>query len=198
MTGMQKLDLNVPPTVFSDSESEGDGLYPLNPHSSKTAVDPKLEINNNQKPMKKPSKKSLLILVVIAIVAGVGSGYALNNSFGKNTSGMPATSEVKQVSDDAIKDGAVFGSADADTFKDSAQGYLEAGGLDGEGSHKLLRIGGETQTVYLTSSVVDLDKLIGMEVKVAGETFKGQKAGWLMDVGRVEVIKVKGESPLEE
>jgi hypothetical protein len=34
-----------------------------------------------------------------------------------------------------------------------------------------------------------------MEVKIWGETFKGQQAGWLMDVGRVEVIEVEGEQP---
>jgi hypothetical protein len=70
----------------------------------------------------------------------------------------------------------------------SATGYVEAGGVKGEGSHKLLREGGETQTVALTSSVVDLDKLVGFEVKLYCETHKAEKAGWFMDVGRVEVI----------
>ena len=37
-----------------------------------------------------------------------------------------------------------------------------------------------------------------MEVQIWGETFKGQKAGWLMDVGRIKVIEVEGESPLVE
>ena len=84
------------------------------------------------------------------------------------------------------------------SFKDSAEGYLEEGGLEGEGSHKLLRPGGDSQTVYLTSSVTDLDELVGTEVRIWGETFKGQKAGWLMDVGRVEVLKVDAESPAEQ
>jgi len=37
-----------------------------------------------------------------------------------------------------------------------------------------------------------------MEVKIWGETFKAQKAGWLMDVGRVEIVNPDGEAPLEE
>jgi hypothetical protein len=94
--------------------------------------------------------------------------------------------------------GDVFGVQDEKTFKDSAEGYLEIGGLDGEGSHKLLRPGGDSQTVYLTSSVTDLDKFDGMSVKVWGETFKGQKAGWLMDVGRVQIVSPQGEKPTEE
>ncbi len=68
-------------------------------------------------------------------------------------------------------------------------GTLEKGGIDGEGTHKLIREGGESQTAYLTSSIIDLDPLVGKKVQVWGETFKGQKAGWLMDVGRVKVLE---------
>jgi hypothetical protein len=96
-----------------------------------------------------------------------------------------------------VNNGDVFGIKDDQTFKDSAEGYLSAGGLNGEGSHSLLREGGPSQTVYLTSSITDLDKLVGMQVKVWGETFKGQKAGWLMDVGRVQVIDTEAEAPVE-
>ena len=64
-----------------------------------------------------------------------------------------------------------------------------------EGSHVLLRPGGASQTVHLTSSVTDLEKFVGMQVRVWGETFRGRSAGWLMDVGRVEVIKTVGTAP---
>ena len=62
----------------------------------------------------------------------------------------------------------------------------------------MLRVGGVSQTVVLTSSATDLSKLVGMNVKVWGETFKAQKAGWLMDVGRIQVISTKGQPPAEE
>jgi hypothetical protein len=97
-----------------------------------------------------------------------------------------------------VKNGEVFGLPDTETFKDSAEGYLEEGGLEGEGSHHLLRAGGASQTVYLTSSVTDLDKFKGMQVKIWGETFKAQHAGWLMDVGRVQVVATQGNKPAEK
>jgi hypothetical protein len=34
---------------------------------------------------------------------------------------------------------------------------------------------------------LDLDSFVGMDVKVWGITFQAEIAGWLMDVGRVEV-----------
>lgn len=152
-----------------------------------------------ESPMKKKIMNPAIILSVVAILAGLLTGYGvfrLQNKSGGQLTGKDAP--ISQVAGDQVAVGDVFGSPDTETFKDSAQGYLEAGGIDGEGSHKLLREGGETQTVYLTSSVTDLDKLVGMEVEVWGETFKAQKAGWLMDVGRVEVVKLDAQVPTEE
>lgn len=140
--------------------------------------------------------KPIMIAALLAVIAGVGTGFAANRLVNSVDTGVPEGGNLQRVADDTAKEGDVFGSPDTDAFKDSAEGYLEAGGVDGEGSHRLYRPGGEAQTVYLTSSVTDLDKLVGMEVKVWGETYKGQKAGWLMDVGRVKVIKVEGESPI--
>jgi hypothetical protein len=74
-------------------------------------------------------------------------------------------------------------------FKDQAEGTLKEGGIDGEGNFHLERPGGESQNVYLTSSTVDLSLYVGKKVRVYGQTFAGQKAGWLMDVGLVEVLK---------
>jgi len=152
--------------------------------------------------MKSKKINLLAILSIVAIVAGIGTGYGGFKLQTKASSGVRNTTgqsgEIQQIAEkESVSVGDVFGVNDAETFKDSAEGYLEIGGLDGEGSHKLLRPGGETQTVYLTSSITDLDEFDGMEVKVAGETFKGQKAGWLMDVGRVEVLKIKGKAPSE-
>ena len=61
--------------------------------------------------------------------------------------------------------------------------------MEGEGSFHLERPGGTSQNVYLTSSTVDLSEYVGKKVKVYGETFQGEKAGWLMDVGLVEVLQ---------
>lgn len=146
------------------------------------------------------SKKSVKpILLVIALAAGIFTGYGaykLQTKSGVLPGGTKAP--MAQVAGDSVNAGDVFGVQDEKTFKDSAEGYLVIGGIDGEGSHHLLRPGGASQTVYLTSSVTDLDKFDGMEVKVWGETFKGQKAGWLMDVGRVQVVNPQGEEPTED
>lgn len=167
-------------------------------------VDTSKSLSQNQpSTMKQSMQKNLtmyLVLGVVAIVAGVGTGYGGYKLQAQSSSPVSRQSgaDIQQVAGPTISVGDVFGINDTNTFGDSAQGYLEAGGLNGEGSHRLLRPGGESQTVYLTSSITDLNPLVGMEVKVYGETFKGQKAGWLMDVGRVEVVKTKGTKPLAE
>ncbi len=149
--------------------------------------------------MKKLSVKVMMIAGLIAIVGGVATGWGSFGLFAKQpTAEGDSNPPLQQVAGSSIKAGDVFGSGDSTTFSDFAEGYLEAGGIDGEGSHKLLRSGGPSQTVYLTSSVTDLDKLVGMDVKIWGETFKGQKAGWLMDVGKIEVVKEKAEPPQQQ
>lgn len=126
-----------------------------------------------------PNKKKIGIAVGIVIL-GIISGYLLTTVGGKSSTML---SPGKTVSS-----GKAVGSADTKTFPDSAEGELESGGVNGEGTHKLIRPGGESQTVYLTSSVLDLSQFVGKKVKVWGQTYSAKKAGWLMDVGRVEVL----------
>ena len=53
----------------------------------------------------------------------------------------------------------------------------------------LLREGGESQTAYLTSSVLDLDMFIGRKVQVWGQTFDSTNVAWLMDIGKIKVLE---------
>ena len=69
----------------------------------------------------------------------------------------------------------------------TATGVLAEGGIGNEGTHHLTRDGGPSQTVYLTSSVVDLSSFVGKKVEIWGETQSSKKAGWLMDVSKVKV-----------
>ena len=78
---------------------------------------------------------------------------------------------------------------DVKTFRDRAEGTLKEGGIDSEGTHHLERPGGTSQSVYLTSSVVDLDQFIDKKVEVWGETIGAKKAGWLMDVGKIKILE---------
>lgn len=128
----------------------------------------------------KPSKKDSRIVVVVYVILlllGVGTGYLLSQK--GSVSVAPKGT--------AITSKKVVGVQDASTFKDCASGTLEKGGLDGEGTHKLLREGGTSQTAYLISSIVDLDQYVALKVKVCGQTLAAKKVSWLMDVGRLEL-----------
>lgn len=127
----------------------------------------------------------LIIALSVVVLLGIGSGYFL----AKNTGKTAFTNLGAPGSGSTVAKGTVVGSEDLKTFKDIAEGKLEKGGIDGEGQFHLVRPGGASQNVYMTSSIVDLSLFIGKKVKVWGETQKAQKAGWLMDVGRVEVLE---------
>jgi hypothetical protein len=124
----------------------------------------------------------LLIALVILLVLGSFSGYFLSKASGKGP-----LSAIKNLGN-GPKSGTIVGSSDTNTFKDTTEGILQAGGIEGEGTYHLVRPGGPSQNVYLTSSVVDLSKFVNANIKVWGQTQKARHAGWLMDVGRVQVL----------
>lgn len=130
------------------------------------------------------SPKIALIFVVV-ILLGLGSGYVLSTKLG---SGVKITNSGGVSNSSSVSKGTTVGSNDTKTFKDTAEGTLKQGGIDGEGAFHLERPGGISQNVYLTSSSVDLSKFIDKKLKVWGQTQKAQHAGWLMDVGRIEVL----------
>lgn len=139
-------------------------------------------------PKKKTSSSNFLVknslyVFIAMVILGIGVGFF----FASRKSGVVAVNQDTNLA--SLKPGTVFGSADEKAFKDSAEGTLKEGGIDGEGAYHLERPGGDSQTVYLTSSVLDLSKLIGKKVKVWGETNSAQKAGWLMDVGRAQIVE---------
>lgn len=140
----------------------------------------------NDAAYKSASHKSPIILFLILAILGIGTGYLLSQTQGGSLINVPS-SPLSKVGIGSEK-GKVFGSKDEKTFKDSAEGTLKEGGIDGEGAFHLERPGGESQNVYLTSSVLDLSQFMGKKVKVWGETHQGEKAGWLMDVGRLQVL----------
>lgn len=148
------------------------------------------------------SNRLFVVLAVVAIFLGLGTGVggAMMTAAPKSESLMTQTQttgkqENTGTSDTSIKVGQVFGAKDTKAFKDPVEGVLVSGGIGSEGSHHIVRPGGESQNVYLTSSIVDLKMFEGAKVKIWGETFKAQKAGWLMDVGRVEVEALNAPLP---
>lgn len=126
---------------------------------------------------------TFIIFLIVSILLGIGSGYLFSRSTNASQSSTGSSGGSQ------LAKGTVEGSDDLKTFKDSAEGVLEEGGIEGEGQYHLVRPGGESQNVYLTSSTVDLSKYLKRKVKVNGQTQKAQTAGWLMDVGRVEILQ---------
>ncbi len=139
---------------------------------------------------KSPAGKSpimAIIIFLIVIAAGIGTGYGVKTLM-TNTGGQKSTtSTTTSTKKETVVQSA--GIKDEKTFSDKAEGVLREGGIEGEGAFHLERPGGKDQTAYLTSTTVDLEPYIGKKVRVLGKTFAGKKAGWLMDVGYVEVLQ---------
>ncbi|MBI2614007.1 MAG: hypothetical protein HYW62_04525 [Candidatus Levybacteria bacterium] len=144
-------------------------------------VDPK--ISQNPENINSIFTRNLFIFIIGAVVMGGMVGFILSD---RKSSGN--TLNTGTINSSEISKGTVVGSSDTKTFKDMATGTLKEGGIKGEGQFHLVRPGGDSQNVYLTSSSVDLSKFVGKKIKIWGETEKAQYAGWLMDVGRVEVL----------
>ncbi len=146
-----------------------------------------------------PKNNKLVLPVIFLLVAGLGiySGamFKSSQSTGSTTNSTELSGIKADIPESGVKAGDVFGSSDEKAFNTTATGVIDKGGINGEGTHKLVRPGGVSQTAYLTSSVIDLDQLVGHQVTIWGETFKGQKAGWLMDVGRAKVETLNAPLP---
>lgn len=127
----------------------------------------------------------VIVLIFAAVVLGILSGFGFSRN--ASISGSTTTNSTMNLSN--ASKGTVVGSNDTKTFSDITEGIVKKGGIDGEGTFHLVRPGGESQNVYLTSSNIDLQALIDRKIKVWGQTIQAQHAGWLMDVGRVEVLQ---------
>ncbi len=131
--------------------------------------------------MKTQSQTMIFVVYGVLVVLGIGTGYLLSTTVRNTSSSFSKMTVVKTQTTEGI--------SDAKTFRDSAEGIIEKGGTNGEGTHKLIREGGVSQTAFLVSSVIDLDEYIGKKIKVFGETFAAKKAAWLMDVGKIELLQ---------
>lgn len=152
-------------------------IHPLDEVRSEKSVQQGTPVN--------PLPVLVVFFVVIALVAGVGSGYLLTKVFGGK--GLSSLTTINNGTGTDAANARIYGKKNLKLFPDSATGLLKTGGIDGEGTHHLERPGGASQNVYLTSSSIDLTSLVGKKVKVWGKTYAAQTAGWLMDVGYLEV-----------
>ncbi len=93
--------------------------------------------------------------LLIGTVVGWATGHGKANSI-TNTTNSASTKSAEP---------GTAGIVDKATFKDEAEGVMKEGGIEGEGSYHLVRPGGESQYVYLTSSTVDLSECIDKKLK---------------------------------
>lgn len=129
------------------------------------------------------------LIILVIIVAGGLTGFWLSRqtTFGVSGSGG---SRTLMGGAQLVQSPKEMGIKDTETFRDSAKGRIEVNDNPEvpEGSHKLIRSGGPSQTAYITSSVVDLNLFVGKCVEVNGQTFAAKKAAWLMDIGWVKLL----------
>lgn len=163
-----KSDLSQSPYVRTSSQQASTAqsvMHPVNP--AKHGV----------------SGGKVFFVLIVMIVLGVGIGYGASFfSAATGTSLVPAA-----LNPNAPVKGKTYGNGSTSIFKDTAEGVLQNGGDQGDGAYHLVRSGGPSQNVYLTSSTLDLSQFVGSKIKVWGQTQTAQHAGWLMDVGKVEV-----------
>jgi hypothetical protein len=159
----------ITPPATSNQQPATSIVQPLSPPQF-----PKIKIDWDRK---------TYLAVALIILVGLATGYGL---YALNTAG---TVRLADKDIEVVKSETEEGVKDASTFRDTATGTLTEndGKITNEGTHILVR-GDVSQNAYLTSSVIDLSKYVGKKVQIWGETFKGQKAGWLMDVGRIKVV----------
>lgn len=118
---------------------------------------------------------------LLVVLAGVGSSWLVWTKVINKTAASAAPG-VKVTSTEA-------GTLDPKVKYDNATGILKPDGIGNEGTHHIERDGGPTHFVYLTSSVIDLESFVGKKVEVWGETLASKKAGWLMDVAKIQVVQ---------
>jgi hypothetical protein len=158
-----------------------------------------MEIVNLASPTSSPTNKpnsqssTKLPLVIIALLA-IFSGFILSrltpstNPATSLTDSESSASPVSVTDPADLKPGVFYGNSNKD-FTDSATGIIEAGSINGEGTHILIRDGGDSQRASLTSSVLDLDLFVDKKVEVRGQTNSSNKANWLMDVGSIKILQ---------
>ena len=126
---------------------------------------------NNKLDMPKKNLLPTAVIFVIVIIAGFLTGSWLKSRSGfKGTENVPENIQTN-IPTTGAKVGDTYGSTDEKAFRDKVLGVVDKGGVSGEGTHKLVRPGGASQTVCISSTTIDLDLLVGHQVTLWGETW---------------------------
>ncbi|MCX6705416.1 MAG: hypothetical protein NT162_03745 [Candidatus Woesebacteria bacterium] len=115
----------------------------------------------------------------LVVLVGIGTAWMI--------SGRTASGKSSAVVPGAKVSSTEAGALDPKVKYDTATGILATGGLNNEGTFHLVREGGPSKYVYLTSSVVDLNNFVDKKVELWGQTLASKKVGWLMDVAKIKI-----------
>lgn len=118
---------------------------------------------------------------ILIVLVGLGMGWYISSK-------RVSANRMQVKSSAVVVTQSEAGLTDTTGFKDTAIGTLQVGGIRGEGTYHLVRPGGDSQNVYLTSTVADMSPFVGKKVQVWGQTQASQNAGWFMDVGKIKVV----------
>lgn len=161
-------------------------MHDFSTPSSKEPVANLSTSNNNLESNKKFMNKIFFgFLAILVIFAGIGSGYFLSNRASAKNGGVKISSKSEAVVTEKEAEAPNFDEENSD----SAEGVLNIGSIQGEGTHYLDRGAGEQKYVYLTSTVINLKNYVGKKVQVWGNTLAATNAPWLMDVQKIKVIE---------
>jgi hypothetical protein len=127
----------------------------------------------------------IIIGSLLIVLLGVGTGWLLSGS--RASTGKSAQVAVGEGGDAETGDASEVGEVTEDARE--AEGTLLEGGLEGEGNFRLERDGGPSQTICLTSTVLDLSGFTGKKVMLWGETMSSIQCPWLMDVVKIKEIE---------
>jgi len=125
------------------------------------------------------TKILLVISAVSIILLGSGLGLLISRKNLSKVEGASTEQLAKTDKQAGLKD----------CKGDQATGTLEKTSGKEQGTHKLIRDGGPSQTVYTVSSVVDLDEYVGKKMEVCGDTQKLQGVSWFMDVAQIKIVE---------
>jgi len=123
----------------------------------------------------------LVSCALLVVVAGVGVGWLISKNFVNKSSVVTKSNLTGNITE--------AGKLDSKVKYDTATGILQVGGISNEGSYHLVRDGGPSKNVYLTSSSVDLSKFVDKKVDIWGQTLASKKAGWLVDVAKIKLAQ---------
>lgn len=138
------------------------------------------------------NNKNAKIIIAIIVIFGITAGFWISRFWPSKTAVSLSdmeTSGTTAINDStSLKVGVLYGETDK-SFTDSATGTIADGGLNGVGTHILKRDGGDSQTVALTSSTIDLNLFVGKKVQVTGQTNSSTKVAWFLDVGNIKILE---------